>query len=192
MSYKNFGVDGSTITTNLGKSSIFSKLETMLSEYPNADYIILEGGTNDADIIKNDLSKIGSITSSYNSDFDTDTFCGAVEATLSKCVREWKGKKIGFIIAQKMGRSNTGFDKDNNNRRKFFEIIIQACIKWGVPYLNLWDECYFNPNIVQHYNPELSPSENENQGYIYRDGQHLTPIAYNYLSTKISQWMKAL
>lgn len=199
MVYKNYGIDGSTITTGLLKNSIIGDtLPKMISEYPNADYIIFEGGTNDADLIGSILdgakpAKYGEVKVGYGeSNFDTATFCGAVEMLLRKAIVQWKGKKIGFIIPQKMGRSNVGFTKENFNRRAYFETIIKCCEKWGVPYINLWDTCHLNPNLTEMYNPDATADENEASGMFYRDGQHLTAAGYDYISTMIEAWINSL
>lgn len=204
MAYKNYGIDGSTITQGLtyngvAKNSIVSgTLPRMISEYPNADYIIFEGGTNDADLIGSILNgatpeKFGEIAEGYaESNFDPTTFCGAVELLLRKAVVQWKGKKIGFIIAQKMGKSDVGHNKEKNNIRAYFETIIKCCEKWGVPYLNLWDGCHLNPSIVEMYDSSLTVEENETSSKMYRDGQHLTPNGYDYISPIIEAWMKTL
>ena len=204
MVYKNYGIDGSTIATGLTISGVLKNsivgdtLPRMITEHPNADYIIFEGGTNDADLIGSILDgatpeKYGEIKVGYGeSNFDTTTFCGAVEMLLRKAIVQWKGKKIGFIIAHKMGRSNTGHSKENFNRRAYFETIIKCCEKWGVPYINLWDTCHLNPNMTEMYNPDVTADENELSGMLYRDGQHLTAAGYDYISPIIEEWIKSL
>ena len=43
---------------------------------------------------------------------------GALESVFSRAVRYWTGKKIGFIIAQKMGMDNS--DAEINKTRGFY------------------------------------------------------------------------
>ena len=202
MTYVNYGKDGATIANNVYyngslKACIATRIDTLIAQYPDADYIVIEGGTNDADLIGSILNgnipvKFGSVQSGYNATFDEDTFCGALESIFSKCSREWRGKHIGYVVAQKMGRNADGYTPEANNRRAYFEKAMLICEKWGIPYINLWDESYLNPMIKEHYNADLSTEENESAGNLYRDGQHLTPKAYDYLAVKIGEWMKTI
>ena len=129
----------------------------MYAEYPNADYIILEGGTNDADLLGSHLNgeipeRFGSFTANnFSGSYDKNTFCGALESIFFRATNYWKGKKIGFIVAQKMGRSSNGYTAEVHNRRSYFETALQICKKWGLPVLNLWDDCCLNPSLNHHY-----------------------------------------
>ena len=52
MGYANYAVGGGTITAGIsGHYCISGNVDTIYANYPNADYIIFEGGTNDADLI---------------------------------------------------------------------------------------------------------------------------------------------
>jgi len=201
MNWHNFGISGGVITSATnpsvsGHHSVVDTVDTMYAQYPNADYVIFEGGTNDADLIGNaiaDQTILGTYTSmDFTGPFDATTFTGALETIFSKATSYWKGKSIGYIVAQKMGYSTTGFDKDHTNRRAYFERAIEICNKWGIPYINLWDECYLNPNNPACYDRTKTKDENISGGYMYTDGQHLTEKGYEYISPMIEAWMKTL
>jgi len=200
MTYKNYGVGGGTLTENVlfssgtPRHSISATLELMHEEYPDADYIILEGGTNDADLLgfitdENTPERLGSFDLlDFSGDYDKDTFCGALESIFFRATKLWKGKKIGFIIAQKMGTEMPEFC----NRRAYFDIAVILCEKWGIPYLDLWNGCYLNPNLPHMYDKEKSVDENIEAGSLYKDGQHLTSAGYDFVSDIIDSWMKTL
>ena len=202
MTYKNYAVGGGTITENVlndagvSRHSVSATIEKMYSEFPNADYIILEGGTNDADLIGNQLSgtipaRFGSFsTGDFSGNYDRNTFCGALESTFYRAIQYWKGKKIGYIVAQKMGRG--GNSSNSGNRRAYFETAIQICKKWGIPYLNLWDDCYLNPNLPYMYNGNITATENVNAGSFYADGQHLTAAGYDFTASIVETWLKTI
>ena len=208
MDWHNTGVGGGTITSGLyfsGGSArhwISAYIDTIHANYPDLDYLILEGGTNDADILFGQTAKIGEIDETdYNRDnvadhFDDETYCGALDTLFYKAQQYYPKKKIGFIIAQKMGRA---LNADGNpdpyvaNRRHFFDLAIQACEKWGIPYIDLWNEGYLNPNSTAMYNPSYNTIETATEhGLCYIDGQHLTAYGYNVISPKIAAWMKTL
>jgi len=205
MVVKNYAVGGGTITENPPKSasgasrhSVSATLDRMFEEYPDADYIIFEGGTNDADLIGNAFlggapTRLGSyVEGYYGGDFDRDTFCGALESIFYRATKYWVGKKIGFIVAHKMGAHLPGFTSELNNRRIYFERAIEICKKWGIPYLDLWEGCYLNPKLKWMYDNEKTPEENVEADSFYADGQHLTARGYELTADIIDSWLKTL
>ena len=202
MKYKNFAVGGGTIAedTPLLKSgskrhSVSATLDMMYEEFSNADYIIIEGGTNDADLLGNISfsanTRIGVIDPlDYSGEYDRTTFCGALESVFYRAVKYWKGKKIGFIVAQKMaGKDEAYFE----NRRYYFDKAVEICLKWGIPHIDLWNGCYLNPKLSFMYDSTKSAEQNtaENTGF-YRDGQHLTSLGYDVTADIIDSWLKTL
>ena len=186
MMWNNFAVGGGTFTKIAGKHVISE------TGYGNAnpDYIIIEGGTNDADNIGSIIG--GSIPEQYGSylptgytdEFSTSTDCGAIEYLFKRLLSKYPKAKIGVIIAQKMGVSND-YTPTGNNRRAYFETLIKLCEKWGIPYINLWDRGRLNPRLSAYYianNPDS----------FYTDGQHLTPNGYDVITPMIEEWMKTL
>ena len=187
MVWQNKAVSGGTLTDKNLVGSSFTISDTDFGT--GADYIILEGGTNDADRIGSILnggtptyygsySEIG-----YTSNFNNQTFCGAVEYLLKRVITTYPTAKVGFIIAPKMDVSED-YTKEGNNRRAYFETIIKLCKKWGVPVLNLWDECTMNPRLAEHYT--------SGSGLFYADGQHPTKEGYDFISPIIAEWMETL
>ncbi len=206
MDWTNAAISGGTITNKTTlPTSPFCIAETNFGENP--DYIILEGGTNDADLIgcqKDDTENYlkdedgylipntshGTISKvNYElSPFTTDTFCGAVEHLFKRVITDYAGAKIGFIIAPKMGGWSGGgynYTAENSVRRRYFETIITLCKKWGIPYLDLWNGCYLNPSISAH-------NSGDNPFYSNADMQHLTARGYNYITPMIEKWMETL
>lgn len=188
MLWVNHGVSGGTITSKSVTGSPFTISETPWGS--GADYIILEGGTNDADIIGSILNgatpaNFGSYDETdYTTAFSNNKFCQAVEKMLKDVISSFPSARVGFIIAMKMGVTTSGYSAETNNRRAYFETIIKICKKWGVPVLNLWDECTMNPCLASHYTP--------GQTYLYVDGQHPTGNGYDLISPIIEEWMKTL
>ena len=191
MVWQNKARGGATIMNNALIGSSFTICDTDFGD--GADYIILEGGTNDAD-------RIGSILNGekpqyygewgltdYKSDFANSTYCSAFERMIKRVVTSFPTAKVGYIVAPKMGLATQGYDKEHNNRRAYFETAIQICKKWGVPVLNLWDECTMNPMVSSHYSG-TSPDLNG----LYYDSQHPTAKGYEVLSPIIESWMETL
>ncbi len=205
MIYKNYAKGGGTVTENVTYSdgvklrhSVSATLDRMYEENLEADYIILEGGTNDADllgtVIRGEAERFGVLDPhDFSGEYDRDTFSGALESVFYRATRLWKGKKIAYIVAHKMGAKNAiGYTADVNNRRAYFERAIAICEKWGIPYLDLWKDCYLNPKLSWMYDREKTPEENVSAGSFYADGQHLTAKGYDLTADIIDSWLKTL
>ena len=205
MTFKNYGIGGGTVTEQVLKSdgvtprhSVCGTIDKMYEEFPDADYVILEGGTNDADLLGSLVRdtvppRMGEIDmTDYSGEYDATTFCGALDSMFCRATRHWKGKKIGYIVAQKMGFRTNGYTDDCNNRRAYFAKAIKACEKWGIPYINLWDGCPLNPQLPWFYNKELDVDGNIKAGSFYIDGQHLTSAGYDFTADVIDSWLKTL
>jgi lysophospholipase L1-like esterase len=92
-------------------------------------------------------------------------------------------------VAQKMGMHRREF----SNRRFYFDEAVEICKKWGIPYLDLWNCCYLNPQIDSMYDPGKSPEENRDENVcFYIDGQHLTSRGYDFTAETVENWIKSL
>ena len=202
MTYKNYAIGGGTIAEGLPlmrsgneRHSVSATLDNMYLENPDADYIIIEGGTNDADLLGNALmgnsqTRLGTFIPTYfGGDYDRTTFCGALESVFYRATKYWMGKKIAFVVAQKMGTAAI----ETDNRRLYFDKAVAICLKWGIPYLDLWNGSYLNPKLEWMYDPSKTPDENrdENKGF-YIDGQHLTSRGYDFTADILDSWLKTL
>lgn len=189
MNWSNKAIGGATITGGLTYSNgsnrhwVSSNIDTIYSQYPNLDYLILEGGTNDADLLgENGLGNISTTSVNYN-DFDNVAdFTQALEYLFSKAIAFYPTAKIGFIIPHKMGTSPANYR--THNRRLYFDRCIEVCEKYGIPYLDLWYGC--------HLNPTLDYATHDNTYYMYADSQHLSSVGYDYISNIIEAWIKTL
>ena len=179
------------------RHSVVDYIDTVYASYPNLDYYIFEGGTNDADLLGDAISDptvlgdfdIGDFSGSY----DITTFTGAMDTICYKATQHWNPNHIGYIVAQKMGYQSNGlYDATHKNRRTYFERAMQVCAKWGIPVIDLWDGCYLNPSNPACYNHNKTNQQNIDGGYLYADGQHLTAKGYDYISPMIEAWMKTI
>ena len=172
MSYTNKGVSGATITRRDGVSCI---LDSVLNSTETADYIILEGGTNDA----GGFQEFGTVTSGYSDTLDETTFCGAVESLLKNSLIKWHDKKICFILTTNTYR--------RPNQKEYFDSIKQICEKWGVPYLDLFTKGRLNTNIEIMLNNYTSDWQGN------PDGLHPNEQGYKlFYVNQITEFLKTL
>ena len=203
MTGKNFAVAGGTIADGMPltqsgnlRHSVCGTIDKMYKAFPDADYIIFEGGTNDADLLGNALggsttTRLGTVDpDDFSGKYDFTTFCGALETVFFRAKSLWSEKKIGFIIAPKMGRKGEPL---YNNRRAYFDKAIEICEKWDIPYIDLWNDSELDPSDISMYNMTKTPEQNmlDNTGY-YIDGQHLTAKGYDVITELIEAWLKLL
>ena len=177
MDWKNYGKDGGTVTDIADVNSnlwLSTQVTSAIAEYPEADYLVLEGGCNDADQLHEE--GLGEISADYVN-FDESTFSGAMEALILRLLTAYPEAKLAYVIPQKMGAWGTNF----NGRIyvTYFERAKEICKKWGVPVLDLWNECPLNPLLSCH-------------GSFYTDGQHLTLAGYEYITPRIEAFMEGL
>lgn len=187
-----YGVSGTCITRQASQiqtdgydSSILERISVMKD---NADYVILQGGIND----QGRTLPLGEIRNNGNtldystneSDYDTYTFAGAVEWMLIQAKTKWKNAKIGFILTHQVyGRNHNNYIVDGVNYKQehYTEIIKQACKKWGVPMIDLYDTVSSNLNH--------SDSEYWSNG----DGLHPTQKTYDlFISPIIDSFIMSL
>jgi lysophospholipase L1-like esterase len=169
----------------------------MLEEYPDADYIILEGGTNDADLLGRITEdhipeRLGAVDpDDYSGNYDRDTFCGALESVFYRATKYWCGKKICYIVAQKMGFN----PPTSQNRRAYFEGAMQICRKWGIPYLDLnGDErC---PVMGRSTNGAVLQSVRDYRTRTFAvdppRNTHPNALAHEYESRFIEAWLRSI
>lgn len=193
MRFKNYAIAGGTIAENTGTNvhSVSATVDTMISEFPDADYVIIEGGTNDADILGADgigTFDVDDFSAEYIAALDKDTFSGALESIFYRLVTQMKGKHIGYLIPQKMGHTEVLVTR----RRTYFDRAIDICKKWGIPCLDLWNGLYFNWRLAAHWDQSMTSAENEAAGNLYMDGQHLTTTGYAIQSPIITEWIKTI
>ncbi len=122
----------------------------------------------------------------FSGNYDRDTFTGALESLFFRSKKIWKGKKIGYIVAHKMGLTPGA----RGNRWAFFERAIIICQKWEIPYMDLWEESGLDPLLPGHYDPQKNKEENIEAGSFYLDGQHLTAKGYDHTVKWVERFIK--
>ena len=200
MSVTNYAVTGATITAGTyyqdesARHWVSRSIDTIYTNFKNPDFVIFEGGANDADVIGSILdsqnlpAKYGSWTEDdFSGSYDDETFCGAVESIIFKAMSYWPKSKIGFVIVMKMSTGNV-----RKNYYAYLKTIMDICNKWGVPYVNIWDNCPINPSLESCWDSTMTAAENIEAEKMYKDGQHPTPTGYDRIAPIIEAWMRTL
>lgn len=181
MQYENLAVGGATITAETYSSGETPRhwiCRSMQNLSVNADYIIIEGGVNDASL----GVTLGSLSSGYNATLDDTTFYGAIETIFKTLVTKYVGKKYGFIIPHRM---SSGMYPNGN----YYNAIVESGAKWGVKILDLTQSVPPFNNFRNNDTYDAIREEYTTSG----DGWHPTELCYNkYYVPQIESWLKTL
>lgn len=132
------GTDYEMTVQNIGTSegtmvryqSYFCISESIANLRSDADFVLLEGGGNDA-WYGTQVIPLGTLSSGYSATLDTTTFAGAFENMLKSAIARFPNAKIGYIFPHKC---IANFDSPNGAYRN---MAISALEKWGIPYCDL-------------------------------------------------------
>lgn len=123
----NYGISGTTIAKRSGRSdSILERLDSMQD---SADFVILEGGVNDAwtpEIELGTFSKNENVNTSTT--FDETTFSGALETLFHKAYQKYPSAHIMFVIVSV---------SDNYNTYEYLNRAKEICKKWRVTPIDI-------------------------------------------------------
>jgi len=126
MTVQNIAVGGGTVAyVNANTFCISRSISSMRSD---ADFVLLEGGGNDAD----SAVPLGTLSSGYTATLDDTTFAGAIESMFKAALARFPDKKIGYVFIHKCASL---FDSRVSN--SYYDMAKSACEKWGIPYLDL-------------------------------------------------------
>lgn len=171
MTYNNRAIAGAVFARGIMDTNgnpVPSILDQITNISGTALFNLVEGGTNDEDY----NVPMGAVMEGKTGPFDETTYCGALESAFSQLVAKCHGKKILYIIPQKMGNATW-----QARRYTRFVKAMEICKKWGIPYVNLWDECYLDPTILA-----LKTTYYSDEQHLNSNGYDLTtPIIENKL-----------
>lgn len=141
-----------------------------------ADYILLEGGTND----NTNSIPIGTIQSGYDASYDETTYTGALESALQYIMDNYPLARKFFLIPH-------SFQKDNSYVDDFHDRAIEVCEKWNMPVLDMRKMSQIA--MTEANKATYTRNPNTNQG----DGVHPTEIWYRaFYSPVVDQFMRSL
>ena len=172
MTVQNIGTSEGTIVRY---QSYFCISESISSLRSDADFVLLEGGGNDA-WYGTQVIPLGTLSSGYSATLDTTTFAGAFESMLKSAIARFPNAKIGYIFPHKC---IANFDSPNGTYRN---MAISALEKWGIPY------CDLNISV-----PPLGYIDDLKSTYTAGDGIHPNELGYRtFYVPKIVAFMQTM
>lgn len=125
MTYINHGISGATVAKRTTRSD--SVLEQVENSNDNPDYIILEGGVNDAWVSDVVLGTYD-VNSYETNNLDVNTYSGALETLFNNVQNKWHNVPIFFIIPHNMDVVNT---------KAYMDRAVELCQKWSIILIDL-------------------------------------------------------
>ncbi|MEM4995035.1 SGNH/GDSL hydrolase family protein [Priestia sp. SB1] len=146
MKFNNYGISSSTIAVKssdpTGRNPMVSRFSSMDD---SADLVIVAGGTNDW---MYDWTPLGDMSSRNNNEF-----YGALHNICLGLLSKYKGKQLLFMTPIK--RAQAPYDQPNSvnanskTLKQYGEIINEVCSYYGIPVLDMHNECTIFPFIQE-------------------------------------------
>lgn len=127
MTLTNEAVDGATLTPNItdkvygGTRGCISTVVTNSTALAKADYILLEGGVNDAW----NNAPVGTLTDGFAAAYDETTMTGALEKMLDDLAKNHSDKRVAYVFP------HGGMFGSSENWYKTYKPAILAALKNG-------------------------------------------------------------
>ena len=172
MSGLNAAISGASVSDCRGSNTVYQQLARFArTDY---DFVILHGGVNDAW----DSAAVGTMAAGFDGPFDTSTFAGGLETLLQFAKSHCGEAVIGYIANFQLPASEIGRLSDMS---EYFDVAAQICEKWGVAYLDLYNDEDLNTRVLKVNTTECLP-----------DHIHPNSEGYNRLAPIIGEWMETL
>lgn len=171
----NKAISGANMAEKSGAShaSILSTVKGYMGE---ADYILLEGGTNDV----NNGVPMGDAAAGYDASYNESSFCGALESALQIINDRYPLARKLFLIPH-------SFAKDNSYVDAIHDKAIEICEKWNMPILDMRKMSQIA--LTSANKAKYTRNPNTNQG----DGVHPTETWYRaFYCPVVDQFMRSL
>ena len=172
MQCRNGGRSGASLSTVRGAIRVINMYSMLKGD--SYGFIIMHGGVNDAW----ESAPVGEMSDSFElSDFDTTTYAGGLEELFYHATKDHPDAKLGYIINFTTPNHTSGRTKDMT---EYYEMGKKICEKWGIPYLNMYEDTDLNKELMVNYKTHLY------------DYLHPSPSGYDILYRYIMYWMETL
>lgn len=135
-----YAVNGAAIGPVGAAGQIVTQVRRAASHSP--DYVVFNGGTNDADLVHHQRYKIGAMAGGFDpATFDNSTYAGSLETTLSTMRTKWPSARIVYVAVHKLG------SRDWNTQLALRSVTLQICHKWGVKVADVFNDTTLDTRI---------------------------------------------
>ena len=178
----NSGIGGTCMSTVRGsEAQIVNQLHS--NKNKDFDFVILEGGVNDAWGTVDGTNRIaspGTVSESFSlNDFDTSSFAGGLEQLFFYATNYWPDAVIGYMFTFYMPNA-TGIGHVDD-MEEYWQVAISICNKWGIKYLDMYHDPYVSDTLME-----------VTTNHCLRDPIHPNVLGYDRLAPFIGEWMERI
>ncbi|MEV6605819.1 SGNH/GDSL hydrolase family protein [Kutzneria sp. NPDC051319] len=138
MNLTKYAVNGASIGPS--SNQILTQVQRAASKAP--DYVVFNGGTNDADLVYNKRFKVGTMAPGTDpAKFDNSTYAGSLETTISAMRTKWPTTRIVYVAVHKLG------SRDWNTQLALRSVTLQICQKWGVTVADVFNDTTLDTRV---------------------------------------------
>lgn len=138
MTVYDYAVGGATVMVLPDSTNnVLKRINDAITASISADYILFDGGTNDA---LRSTSLFGTISVGYNATLDTSTFCGAFEQICKTLKTTWIGTKIIYVRVHNLSSRD-------ERQITLGNLAIEMCNKWSIPVVDMYNDGGLNTQI---------------------------------------------
>jgi len=138
MNLSKYAVNGASV----GPSS--NQLITQVRNAPSRapDYLVFNGGTNDAELIYARRYAVGAMADGFDpARFDKSTYAGSLETALSAMRTKWPTSQLVYVAVHKLG------SRDWFTQLAIRSVTLQICAKWKVPVADLFNDATLDTRV---------------------------------------------
>ena len=163
----NYSTYGATIARSLSSECLYNQLTLMESQSVVPDYIVLQGGANDA-MQQVTIGDVSDYTTRDTTNFDEYKTISYFEILISDLIQKYPSAKIIYMTNPRM-YLDSAYSWVYTNLDEILKKIKSACEKWGIPVLDMEKTCPMG---------SINPSYRDNSTYYTDDKFH--PLAPFY------------
>ncbi|MDX3660044.1 SGNH/GDSL hydrolase family protein [Streptomyces sp. ID05-26A] len=141
MNLTKYAVNGAAIGP--GSRQIVTQVRNAASRPP--DYVVFNGGTNDAELIYDNRYGVGTMAPGFDpATFDRSTYAGSLETTVHTMRTKWPAARIVHVAVHKLG------SRDWNTQLAIRSVTLRICAKWGVAVADVFGNSTLDTRDVGH------------------------------------------
>lgn len=141
MNLTKYAVNGAAIGPVGGQ--IITQVRGAASQSP--DYVVFNGGTNDAELIYDNRYKVGTMAAGFDpATFDKSTYAGSLETTIHTMRTKWPTARIVYVAVHKLG------SRDWNTQLAIRSVTLQISRKWGITVADVFNNTTLDTRIDSH------------------------------------------
>ncbi|WP_164207028.1 PxKF domain-containing protein [[Micrococcus luteus] ATCC 49442] len=135
MALTKYARNGATV----GPTSNRIRNQVQAASAASPDFVVFDGGTNDAEQVDLNTYTIGAVTDSFDAaHFDSGTYAGSLESTIHTMKQKWPAAQIVHVTTHKLG------SRSWQTQLAIRNVTLEVARKWGIAVADVFDSSTFD------------------------------------------------